>query len=375
MKIPDFKLEEFWKKYEFSAPYLLCPSDVETWSLKELLALADAESRTLWDNLHLGYTESPGLPLLREEIAKLYSTLDKDHILTTAGAEEGIYCSMQSLLSPGDHAIVISPCYQSLETLPKVLGAEVTSISLDPKKKWKLDIEQLNDTFRLSTRLLILNCPHNPTGALLDKKVFETMIKLARANGAYIFSDEVYRYLEIDESKRLPAIADAYEKGISLNVMTKAFGLAGLRIGWLASRDKDFLQEVGSYKLYTSICNSAPSEILALMALRAKDVILKRNREIMMNNLDLLDQFFERYPSSFAWNRPESGTIAFPELLLPIPIDRFTEKLVEEAGILIMPGSVFDFPGNFFRIGFGRKNMPEVLKRFEQYLKSHANIH
>ena len=157
--------------------------------------------------------------------------------------------------------------------------------------------------------------------------------------------------------------------------MTKAFGLAGLRIGWLASRDKEFLQEVGSYKLYTSICNSAPSEILALMALRAKDVILKRNREIMLSNLELLDHFFERHRSSFAWNRPESGTMAFPELLLPIPIDRFTEKLVEEAGILIMPGSVFDFPGNFFRIGFGRKNMPEVLKRFEQYLKSHANIH
>lgn len=375
MKIPDFKLEEFWKKYEFSAPYLLCPSDVETWSLKELLALADAESRTLWDNLHLGYTESPGLPLLREEIANLYSTLDKDQILTTTGAEEGIYCSMQSLLSPGDHVIVISPCYQSLETLPKVLGAEVTSISLDPKKKWKLDIEQLNNAFRSSTRLFILNCPHNPTGALLDEEVFETMIKLASANGAYIFSDEVYRYLEIDESKRLPAIADAYEKGISLNVMTKAFGLAGLRIGWLASRDKDFIKEISSYKLYTSICNSAPSEILALMALRAKDVILTRNREIMMSNIDLLDQFFERHSNSFAWNRPESGTMAFPELLLPIPIDRFTEKLVEEAGILIMPGSVFDFPGNFFRIGFGRKNMPEVLKLFEQYLNSHANIH
>lgn len=375
MQIPNFKLEEFWKKYEFSAPYLLCPSDVETWSLKELLALADAESQTLWENLHLGYTESPGLPLLREEIASLYSTLDKDHILTTAGAEEGIYCSMQSLLSPRDHVIVISPCYQSLETLPKALGAEVTNIPLDPKKKWKLDVEQLKSTFRSSTKLLILNCPHNPTGSLLDKEVFETMIELGKANDAYIFSDEVYRYLEIDESKRLPAIADAYEKGISLNVITKAFGLGGLRIGWLASRDKDILQKIGSYKLYTSISNSAPSEILALIALRAKDVILKRNREIMMSNLSLLDQFFERYSSYFAWNRPESGTMAFPELLLPIPIDRFIEKLVEEAGVLIMPGSVFDFSGNFFRIGFGRRSMPEALKRFEQYLDTYENIH
>jgi aspartate/methionine/tyrosine aminotransferase len=375
MKIPHFKLEEFWKKHEFSAPYLLCPSDAEPWSLKELLTLADSETRHLWDALHLGYTESPGLPLLREEIAQLYSSIDKDQILTTAGAEEGIYCAMQSLLSPGDHVIAISPCYQSLETLPKALGAEVTFITLDPLKKWKMDIEELKSAFRSSTRLLVLNYPHNPTGALLDQQVFETMIDLAKAVGAYIFSDEVYRYLEIDESKRLPAMADAYEKGISLNVMTKAFGLAGLRVGWLASRDAAFLEKTASYKLYTSICNSAPSEILALIALRSKAAILKRNRGIMMDNLQLLDQFFERHKASFGWIRPESGTMAFPELLLPISADQFVQRLVEESGILVMPGSVFDFPGNFFRIGFGRKNMPEILERFEDFLKNNGTIY
>lgn len=375
MKIAEFKLEEFFKKHEFSAPYPLCSSDAESWSLKEILAMADGESLALWENLRLGYTESPGLPLLREEIAKLYTTLTKDHILTTAGAEESIYCAMQSLLSPGDHVIVITPCYQSLEALPRALGAEVTVIKLDPRKHWKLDIESLKKAFRSTTKLLICNCPHNPTGALLEAHVFETMIDLARASGAYIFSDEVYRYLEIDESKRVPAITDAYEKGISLNVMTKAFGLAGLRIGWLASSDQKFLHKVSSYKLYTSICNSAPSEILAIMGLRAKDVILRRNREIMLSNLELLDRFFERHISSFAWNRSESGTMAFLELLLPISIDQFAERLVNEAGILIMPGSIFDVPGNFFRIGFGRKNMPEVLQRFEQFLKANAHIH
>ncbi len=375
MKIPDFKLEEFWKKYEFSTQYLLCPSDTETWSLNEILNLADTESKNLWNNLKLGYTESPGLPILRDEIAKLYSNLDKDNILTMAGAEEGIYCTMQSLLSPGDHVITISPCYQSLKTLPKVLKAEVTTIVLEYRNKWKVDIEQIKKAFRPSTKLLIINCPHNPTGVLLDKEVFETIINIARNNGAYIFSDEVYRYLEIDESKRLPAIADAYEKGISLNVMTKAFGLAGLRIGWLASGDKKFLQKVQSYKFYTSICNSAPSEILALIALRAKENILKRNREIMLSNLSLLEHFFERHNSIMTWNRPESGPIAFVKLLLPISIDKFTEQLVKEASILIMPGSVFDFSGNFFRIGFGRKNMPEVLKHFEQFLKDYEGIH
>lgn len=374
MKVPDFRLEEFFKKYEFSAPHLFCPSDVETWSLKELLSMADPEARAMWENLHLGYTESPGLPLLREEIAKLYANLHKEHILTTAGAEEGIYCAMQSIISPGDHVIVISPCYQSLETLPQALGAEVTTLVLDSKNEWKLDVEQLKRAFRSSTKLLVLNYPHNPTGSVLEEEVYEAMIELARASDAYVFSDEVYRYLEMDESKRLPAVAEVYEKGISLNVMTKAFGLGGLRIGWLASPDKEILKEIGSYKLYTSICNSGPSEVLALIALRAKEAILSRNRGVIMGNLELLDRFFERQSASLGWVRPKGGTMAFPELLLPISIEKFAEKLVEEAGVLIMPGSVFDFPGNFFRIGFGRKNMPEVLQRFESFLEAYAHI-
>lgn len=368
VEMPIFKLEEFWKKYEFSAPYLLCPSDAETWLLKEILAMADSETKRLWDHLSLGYTESPGLPLLRNEIAGLYDSLESDHILTTAGAEEGIYCAMHSLISKGDHVIVVSPTYQSLETLPQVLGAEITFIHLRPANQWKLECDQIQSAWSSSTKLLILVCPHNPTGTLLDADVYQKMISLARKSGAYIFCDEVYRFLEIDESKRLPAIADGYEKGISLNVMTKSFGLAGLRIGWLASRDVDFLQKANAYKMYTSICNSAPSEILALIALRSKSKILKRNREIVLQNVEILDAFVKRHPRSIRWVRPESGTIAFLELLLPIPIEQFNEELVEKAGVLIMPGNVFDYPGNFFRIGFGRRNMLEVLNRFEQFL-------
>lgn len=373
--IPIFKLEEFWKKYEFSAPYLLCPSDAESWLLKDILAMADSESKKLWDDLSLGYTESPGLPALRKEIARLYDTLEADHILTTAGAEEGIYCAMRSLISKGDHVIVVSPSYQSLETLPQLSGAEITFISLQPANNWKLGFEQIQSAWRPSTKLLVLVCPHNPTGTLLEADVYEKMISLARETGAHIFCDEVYRFMEIDESKRLPAISDGYEKGISLNVMTKSFGLAGLRIGWLASRDTDLLQKANSYKMYTSICNSAPSEILALIALRSKDKILKRNRGIVLSNVDLLSLFVERHPNSIRWVRPESGTVAFLELLLPVSIDEFTEQLVEKAGVLIMPASVFDLPGNFFRIGFGRRNMPEVLNRFEQFLVHYENLY
>lgn len=372
--MPIFKLEEFWKKYEFSAPHLLCPSDAESWRLQDILAMADPATKNLWDHLSLGYTESPGLPALREEISKLYDSLKSDHVLTTAGAEEGIYCAIQSLVSQGDHVVVVSPSYQSLETLPQRLGAEITFIRLTPENKWKLEFEAIQSAWRPSTKLLILVCPHNPTGTLIEKRVYEKMISLARSTGTYIFCDEVYRFLEFDESKRLPSLADSYEKGISLNVMTKSFGLAGLRIGWLASKDIDFLQRANSYKMYTSICNSAPSEVLALIALKAKDRILTRNREIVLRNIRYLDEFVQRHPFSLRWVRPESGTIAFLELLLPIPIDQFTEELVEKSGVLIMPSSVFDFPGNFFRIGFGRSHMPEVLNRFEQFLIAHESL-
>lgn len=373
--IPVFKLEEFWKKYEFSAPYLLCPSDAESWLVKDILAMADSESKSLWDNLSLGYTESPGLPILRKEIARLYDSLEADNVLTTAGAEEGIYCAMHSLISPGDHVIVVSPSYQSLETLPQVLEADISFIHLQSANKWKIEFDQIQSSWRPSTKLLILVCPHNPTGTLLEVNVYEKIISLARKTGAHIFCDEVYRFLEIDESKRLPAIADGYEKGISLNVMTKSFGLAGLRIGWLASKDIDFLQKANSYKMYTSICNSAPSEILALIALRSKDRILKRNHEIVLQNVALLDEFVKRHPNSIRWVRPESGTIAFIELLLPIPIDQFTEELVEQAGVLIMPATIFDVQRNFFRIGFGRRNMPDILNRFEQFLSKYENLY
>jgi aspartate/methionine/tyrosine aminotransferase len=368
MKIPPFKLEEYFSKYEFTAPYLLCCSDAESWTLKEILDLADPETKTLWDQLSLGYTEPAGLPLLRKEIANLYSTIQPNQVVTFAGAEEGIYCSMRTLIYPGDHVINFGPCYQSLDTLPKEFGAEVTTLPLDPKKNWKFSVEEVAKAFRPNTKLLILNTPHNPTGSLLTADVLNSLIDLARKNGAYIFADEVYRYLEVDEKNRLPAIADAYEKGISLNVMSKAFGLAGLRIGWLATRDKAFLEATASYKLYTTICNSAPSEILALIALRARDVIIHRAREIILTNLQILDRLMERHPTRLSWTRPKGGTVAVIQLLLPIPVEKFAQDLVEKTGVLIIPGTYFDLPGNFFRIGFGRKNMPSILERFEQFL-------
>ena len=368
MKLPPFYLEEFWKKYEFTAPHILCSSVTEVWSMNEILGLSDEATRSLWDALHFGYTESCGLPQLLEEIASLYENFQKENILTFAGAEEGIYCALHTLVEAQDHVIVVGPCYQSLAALPIALGAEVTQIEIQAEKNWELSRADFKNAFRPNTKLVILNDPHSPTGGLLKKEVYEEIIHLARERGSYIFNDEVYRYLEFNEQNRLPSIAEMYERGLSLNVMSKSFGLPGLRIGWIACRDSQILEKICSYKFYTTICNSAPSEILALMALRAKERLLGRNRKILLDNFSELERFLERNKGIFSWVKPQAGTTAAIKLQHEMKIQDFAERLVEESGLLIMPMQVYGFKGNYFRLGFGKKNTPQLLKLFEESL-------
>lgn len=364
-----FRLEEYFSPWEFKAPYLLCCSDAESWSIEEILSLADDESKLLWKKLHLGYTEVKGLPILRNEIAKLYQGLELDNVVCFAGAEEGIFCSMQALLKEGDHVIVLTPCYQSLEDLPRHFQARVTAVPLKEENSWQIDINAIEDALTPNTKLIIINFPHNPTGAVLTDDRAAALIDLARKRGIYIFSDEVFHLLGPSSTKWSLPIAARYERGISLSVMSKAFGLAGLRIGWIATQDKDLLRQAEIVKHYTSICNSAPSEILSLMALRRKDAILGRNIEIVDKNLGLLDDFFSRHSDRFSWIRPQGGCVGFVHYKAHHPIDELAETLVHKQGVLLMPSRIYDFPGNYFRIGFGRKNMPQALLRFEAFLE------
>jgi len=369
MGLPSFKLEEYFSEHEFTAPHLFCVSDAEPFSMNEILQLADTECRALWDRLGLGYTESRGMPLLREEIAAQYHSIDSTHVLCHCGAQEAIYCVMRSLLKKGDHVIVITPCYQSLKELPEVITGNVTLIGLDAEKGWELDIEQLQNSIVPETKMIVMNYPHNPTGALLSKTSFDAVIDIARARGVYLVCDEVYRLLEVDENSRLPAVADAYEKGISINVLTKAYGLGGLRVGWIASQETKVISKVSSYKNYTSICNAGPSEVLALIALRSSDALLSRNRAIVLENLELLDPFFEKYQTLFSWCRPKSGPIGFVKY--QGDVERLTREVLSDAGILLLPSSVYGYPANYFRIGFGRKNFSEVLTLFTSWVDQH----
>jgi aspartate/methionine/tyrosine aminotransferase len=368
MRIADFALERYFARWEFAVRHLLCASDVEGYPLAELLALADDETRGLWEGLRLGYTESTGHPLLRREIAGLYERIDADEVLVFAGAEEAIFCLLNVLLGPGDHAVVTWPGYQSLYEVARAAGSDVTLHELREADGWALDVDRLRAALRPETRLVVVNAPHNPTGTLPTHAEWRVLTDLCVEAGVHLLSDEVYRFLEFDPADRLVAGADALERGVSLGVMSKSFAMAGLRIGWLATRDRALLERVAAFKDYTTICSSAPSEILALIALRARETVLTRSRAIVEANLPLLDAFFAERPEAFHWVRPRAGSVAFPRLTLPgTTVDDFAAELVEAEGVLLLPGSRFGHPGNHFRVGFGRTDLPVALGRLAAF--------
>jgi aspartate/methionine/tyrosine aminotransferase len=368
MRIADFALERYFARWEFAVEHLLCASDVEGYRMADLLDLADDEALALWRNLRLGYTESTGHPLLRAEIASLYHGIEPDEVLVFAGAEEAIFCLANVLLGPGDHAVVTWPGYQSLYEVGRAAGAEVTLHELREADGWALDVERLVASLRPDTRLVVVNAPHNPTGMLPTHAAWAQLTGELDRRGIHFLADEVYRFLELEEADRLMAGADAFPRGISLGVMSKSFAMAGLRIGWLASHDRELLARCAGFKDYTTICSSAPSEILALIGLRSRDVVLGRSRRIVATNLAVLDAFFTRHRDRFTWVRPRGGSIAFPRLLGDTPIDEFAAELVEAEGVLLLPGSQFDHPGNNFRIGFGRENLPDAVARLEAFI-------
>jgi aspartate/methionine/tyrosine aminotransferase len=369
VQIADFSLERYFARWEFNVQYVLCASDVEPLSLRELVGSADDETLELWTDLHLGYTEPLGHPLLRKEISELYETAAAEEVITFVGAEEAIFLTMHALLGAGDHAVVLWPAYQSLHEVARSIGASVTLVPLDPAS-WRFEPEAVLAAIRPTTQIVVVNFPHSPTGALADRAAFTYLTNEIEDRGITLFSDEVYRYLEVDEIDRLPAAVDVGRGAVSLGVMSKAFALAGLRVGWLATHDASLRTKISRLKDYTTICGSAPSEILSLMGLRQRDRVLSRSRQIIAGNLPLLDAFFARNDDRLHWVRPRAGSVAFPRLISSEAgaIDRLAAELVGREGVLLLPGSQFQYEGNHFRIGLGRTNLPQALERFQRFL-------
>ena len=368
----DFSLEVFFSKWEFAARHHLTASDAESVTLSRLLELATPADRDRFMALHLGYTQTFGSPTLREAIAASYSGVPAQDILCFAGAEEGIYVGMRTLLEAGDHAIVLTPNYQAAETLPLAI-CETTGVPLVESEDWALDVDAIKDAVRPNTKLISINFPNNPTGTVPERAAFDSLVELCRKHGIWLFSDEVYRGLERSDADRLPQLAEVYERGLSLNVMSKAFGLPGLRIGWIACRDRALLARMERYKHYLSICNSAPSEVLAEIALKARETLLARNRSLVVENLKRLDGFFAKFESLFEWRAPKGGCVAFPRYLGSDGVEEFCLRLVEESGVLLLPASIYrseltETPRDRFRIGYGRANLAAGLEAMEAWL-------
>jgi aspartate/methionine/tyrosine aminotransferase len=366
MRLAPFRIEQYYAVHEFTASHMLSSSDAETVALADLLTLEpDAEARLL--GLRLGYTESPGAPELRTAIAAIYERLDAEDVIVVAAAEEGIFTAYHTLLQPGDHVVVETPCYESALEVARSTGAEVTEWRRSYADAWAHDLESLEQALRPDTRLVYVNTPHNPTGTLMPRPVLDHVVALCAERGSWLFCDEVYRELEHDPVDRLPAACDLYERALSLGSMSKSYGLPGLRLGWLASRDRDALARIVDLKHYTTICSSAPSELLSALALRHHTTLAERNRVIVQRNLPLLDAFFDGRAATFSWVRPTASPIGFPRLLGHDDTRSFCERLVAETGVLLLPGDVYDEPGHV-RVGFGRLNMPEALERLDAWL-------
>ncbi|ELR21107.1 aminotransferase, classes I and II, putative [Acanthamoeba castellanii str. Neff] len=384
MEVATFKLERWFAS-----------SDSETLSVRELLAL-DAEPETL------------GLPALRAAVAEMYEKVCADDVFVAAGAEEAIFLFFTAVLRRGQAVVVHYPAYQSLFQLAEAAGCEVIKWQTTQEGNWELDLEFLENTLQQrngdgadpqhKVAGIVVNCPHNPTGYCMDRAKQSRLVELARQYDVFIFSDEVYRYLSHPrpsselKSDDVSPMCDLYDKAVSLGVMSKSFGMAGLRIGWVATRWQEARAAMAQLKDYTSICSSGTSEYLSVVALRNKEKVLERTVGIAQRNLALLDVFFTEFPSVFSWVRPTGGATGFPRLHFvpklkaylesvaasqpkatdgqPRPLmEVFCEDLVVQQGVLLLPGSCYDESyADHFRLGFGRADMSASLDKLRAYL-------
>lgn len=366
MDLRPFALERWFARHEFTARFLLGSSDPESMRVSDLLALepgAETRLRDVW----LGYTENAGSPELREAIAGLHEAAGADDVVVFTGSEEPIFAYMHVALRPGDHVVVHAPCYQSHAELARAAGADVSFWTGDPARGWALDPNELRKLLRPTTRLVVLTTPHNPTGFHLDRRTWEEIVAIVRAHGAWLFSDEVYRGLEHEPAERLPRAVDVYERGISLDGLSKSYGLAGMRLGWLALRDRTLRERILAFKDYLTMCNAAPSEFLGAIAVRHTAALQARSRARLVANLDLLDAFMARHRDLFEWRRPRAGSVAFAHHLGGSAED-FCDRAVAEAGVMLVPSTKFDAGDAHVRFGYGRANLPEALEALEGWL-------
>lgn len=335
--------------------------------MQELVDLMDPDTEAMWRTATLGYGQSRGNASLRAEIAATYTSVDPDGVHVFSGATEAVFAAMHVLLEPGDHAIVVTPIYQLLSGLSMSVGADVTQIALRYDDDWELDLDAVRNALTPRTTLIVVNFPNNPTGYSPSVDTFSELSHLAGEAGARLLSDEVYRGVEAPNQTRLPAGADLGEHVVSIGGVSKVYGLAGARVGWVASRDLQLLDRLRSFRYWTSLSNSVPSEILALGALRAGERLLERSQQIVAANTELLAGLVSQHPEELSWVRPRGGTTAYPRLLTE-GADALATRLAKKYSVFVAPSSVLLTGGEHLRIGLARLELEDGLRRLHSAL-------
>lgn len=373
MKIDDFGVEQWMNKYETKAQYNLGETCVSPFSLHTLLktvGVDEAEFTTELLNRRLTYGAIEGAVQLKETIAQLYRpALTPSEIVTEHGAIGANNLVLNTLVEPGDEVVVVTPTYQQLQSIPKALGATVKLLPLRPDNHYLPDIQELRALVTPRTKLIILNNPDNPSGALMMEEELRPIVEVARTVNAYILCDEVYRHLTQTDTYS-PSIIDLYEKGISTSSLSKVFSLAGLRLGWIATHDHQLMKQLLAHRDYETISCGVLDEMVGTLALQHRQTILKRNRAIIRRNLAILEKWVTKEPH-VSWLKPQAGTTTLLRYDFPLASSEFCDRLMKEQQTLLVPGSCFDTEGAV-RIGyaFESNHLQAGLTRVSTFLKS-----
>lgn len=371
MYIKPFKVEEWMNAYETGAKYNIAETCVDSVSLNELLEIAGKSPEEFWQkfgNRRLTYGFIEGNPEFKQGICKLYKTLKPEEIITTHGAAGANHHVFYSLVEPGDEVVSIMPTYQQLYSIPESYGANLKLVHLKNENGYLPDLEELKGLVTPKTKLICINNPNNPTGALMSKELLMEIVEIARGVGAYILCDEVYRHLT-QEDVWCESIVDLYEKGISVSSMSKVFSLAGLRLGWIATHDMDLIKNFLSHRDYNLVSCGMFDEAVAGIALANSEKILERNRKIVRDNLAILDEWVEKEPHVH-YTKPQAGTTALVYYDLDIPSYEFCKEMYDKTGAFVTPGDCFEQPHSM-RIGYAceTKELEEGLKAVSKFLE------
>jgi aspartate/methionine/tyrosine aminotransferase len=373
MDIRNFAVEEWMNKYETLAKNNIAETCVDSLTLRQLISLTGAGEDFLQDllDMRLTYGHIEGSPELKEGIASLYADVTGENIVATNGAIGANFLTLYSIVEPGDEVVSVMPTYQQLYSIPASFGAEVKLLKLKPENKFLPDLEELKALVTQKTKIICINNPNNPTGALMDENLLKSIVKIAEGCNAFILCDEVYRGLYQKENVSIPSIVDLYSKGISTGSMSKVYSLAGLRLGWIVS-SKEIVGEVLKHRDYNIISCGVIDDRIAALALKNKEKIMARNAKLTRENLEILDHWV-RQERLISYVKPEAGTTAFLQYKVDMPSEEFCAGLLKETGTFVVPGKAFDMEG-YFRVGyaFGRKDLEEGLRCLSRYLASIA---